>query len=1084
MHYRDWRYLMLRMKESFRLNSAWLRAGVICAVLACGLTGQPSSSSLSGVVRDPSGAFAAGARVAARHEATGFERATSTSSEGAYLIEHLLPGTYTITIEAVGFKTMTADGVMLAVAQRARLDFDLALGPAAERITVTAPVSPVETSDASVGYRLASPSINSLPLIGRHVISLVTVGPGAVPRHLGGFGHDIINDLQENRGAVAFNPAIHGARSTMNIHLLDGALNSDRNTFAIAVNPPLDAVQEFRILTSLAPAEYPQAGAAVVDVVTRSGERQFHGSAFEFFRNEATDARNFFDSPSAARPVFRQNQFGGSLAGPLSDRMVFFAAYEGVRSKAGRSSLHLVPTAALRGGDFRGRSIIYDPLSLDAAGRRLPFAGNTIPSARIDSIARTYLERFQPLPNLPGPERNYLDATPSEDTDDHLSARIDRDTSFGRLFGRYSLNAERGINAGFPVLPTALSLRAQQAAVGHTIDRGGWLNEARFSFTRLRVFSLPESAFRSNVVRDLGIAGIPDDPFNYGVPMFLVTNFNLRTDSPTLPQVQRDNAWHFSDSIALPRGRHSMKFGFQFTRFGFNYRQSRLARGQFIYTGALTAQPDSREAAGDAFADFLLGYPQTTARNVGETQAYLRENNLAAFIQDEWRPASRVTLNFGVRYDYFSPFREQRGNLLNLDYSTLPRAPRLVAASRATEPDRNNFAPRVSLAVRLPRAPLAGETVLRAGYGIYFQPEIAVESYDLVRNGVRSETNATDGRRPVLTTRDGFPSTASTGFPSYFGLDPRARTPYIQQWTFGLQREIAPSALLEVVYIGTKGARLGRFRTFNTALRVVTGENLGPRPGDLQSLRPFPELGRIIQRQHISNSSYHGLEIKAEKRMARSFALLASFVWSKSIDDADSPIPGFFESFGAQDERNLRLERGLSFHDVGRRISAAFVWRLPGRHVALRDWQLSGIAVLQDGTPLNPVYFVYDPANSGTPNRPDVVPGVDVRLPRSQRTPERFFNSSAFRDPAPFTFGAAGRNILPGPGNNVFDFALARRFPLREAWALQFRAEAFNAFNHPNWGIPGPYPDFGPFFGRIFSTGQPRRLQFALRLDW
>jgi hypothetical protein len=252
-------------------------------------------------------------------------------------------------------------------------------------------------------------------------------------------------------------------------------------------------------------------------------------------------------------------------------------------------------------------------------------------------------------------------------------------------------------------------------------------------------------------------------------------------------------------------------------------------------------------------------------------------------------------------------------------------------------------------------------------------------------------------------------------------------------------------------------------------------------------LRPFPELGKIIQRQHISNSSYHSLQVKAEKRMANRLTFLASFVWSKSIDDADSVIPGFFESFGAQDERNLRLERGLSFFDVRRRISAGFVYTLPGRSFLrpiLADWQLSGIVTLQDGTPLNPVYFAFDPANTGTPNRPNVVPGVNVRLPRGQRSADRFFNTDAFRAPEPFTFGNAGRNILPGPGNNVFDLALHRRFPIRESQLLEFRAELFNAFNHPNFGIPGPYPDFGPFFGKIFSTGQPRRIQLALRFEF
>jgi hypothetical protein len=357
----------------------------------------------------------------------------------------------------------------------------------------------------------------------------------------------------------------------------------------------------------------------------------------------------------------------------------------------------------------------------------------------------------------------------------------------------------------------------------------------------------------------------------------------------------------------------------------------------------------------------------------------------------------------------------------------------------------------------------------------------------LIRNGVRNETNQTDGIVPVLTLRDPFPQTASLGLPSYFGLDRSARTPYVQQWSAGFQREIGSQAVLEVTYVGTKGTRLGRFRTFNTPLRVETGENLPPRPGSQAALRAFAGLGPIVQRQHIANSSYHGLEVKAERSFSRGLFALASFVWSKSIDDADSPLPGQFSSFGAQDERNLRLERGLSFHDVGRRLSGGVVWRLPGgarAHWLRRNWELSGIFTVQDGTPLNPVYFAFDPANSGTPNRPDVVPGQPVRLPRSQRTAERFFNTDAFHTPAPFTFGTAGRNILPGPGNVVLDLALRRRFALTEALSLELRAESLNFPNHPNFGIPGPYPDFGPFFGRIFATGEPRRFQFGARVDF
>ena len=377
--------------------------------------------------------------------------------------------------------------------------------------------------------------------------------------------------------------------------------------------------------------------------------------------------------------------------------------------------------------------------------------------------------------------------------------------------------------------------------------------------------------------------------------------------------------------------------------------------------------------------------------------------------------------------------------------------------------------------------------MLRAGYGVYFSPEIAVEVYDLVRNGVRNESNVTDGVRPLLTLRDGFPETAATGLPGYFSIDREARTPYVQQWTASVQQELPGRIAMEVAYAGTKGTRLGRYRQFNTALHAVTGANLPPRPGDLQALRPFPELGKIIHRQHISNSVYHSLQVKAEKRFARNVGFLGSFVWSKSIDDADSVVTGFFESMGAQDERNLRLERGLSFFDVRRRVSGGLVYDLPRSRVlsaVLSDWRISGILTLQDGTPLNPVYFVFDPANSGTPNRPDVAPGQKVALPRSQRTPERFFNTDAFRAPAPFTFGNAGRNIIPGPGNNVLDVALHRRFPVREGHAAEFRAEFFNALNHPNFGLPGPYPDFGPFFGKIFATGEPRRIQLALRYQF
>jgi hypothetical protein len=338
-----------------------------------------------------------------------------------------------------------------------------------------------------------------------------------------------------------------------------------------------------------------------------------------------------------------------------------------------------------------------------------------------------------------------------------------------------------------------------------------------------------------------------------------------------------------------------------------------------------------------------------------------------------------------------------------------------------------------------------------------------------------------------LTLQNGFPQTASTGFPSYFGLDPQARTPYVQHWSFSLQYELPFKILFESAYVGSKGTHLGKSRTFNTPLHAEIGENLPPRPGDLQSLRTWPELGKLTQQQHISNSSYNSLQLKAEKRLSSGLSFLASFVWAKSLDDGDTVLAGLFDSVTAQDERDLSQERGLSFFDVRKRLSVGFTYNLPGSRALYHlfsDWQISGIITEQDGTPLNPVYFFSDFANTGTPNRPDVVPGQKISLRRNQRSADHWFNTDAFTAPKPFTFGNAGRNIIPGPGNNIIDFALHRRFLLGEQRALMFRAEAFNLFNHPNYGIPLPFADFGPFFGKVVATGEPRRIQFALRFDF
>lgn len=1054
---------------------------------------QVSSGAIYGQVEDASGAVVSNVLITARQESTGFTRTTLSGDSGTYEIDNLAPGMYTLTATRQGFQTLIETQVLVEINQKGRLDLPLSLGESHDSLTVAAAVSPLQSEDSTIGYRLDSPTFTQFPLDERNVISLVTLGPGAIPRQLGGFVHDADNDIQQgSRGSVALNPPINGSRPSMNSFLLDGAYNTDRNTFAIVVTPPLESVQEFRIQSSMASVGASQSGGGVVDVVTKSGGREFHGNGFEYLRNEFAGARGYFDDPNLQRPIFRRNQFGGSLGGPAGiPATFFFASYEGLRGKSASSSLQLVPDIAQRVGDFSGGNQIFDPLSTDSVtAARTALPGNLIPGQRIDPIASKYLSQFEPLPNRTGGTSNYLDAAPSTSDDDSGSVRLDHQFQHaGLLFGRYTFNNDRGgIGGNFPLRPTSETLLAQQALVGYSTGRVMWNNEARASFARLRLFDVAQNQGGTNIAKELGILDPPTDPTAFGLPYFFLSDFSTVTDDPTLPQTQRDNILNLSDVFSLVRGKRVYRIGADWVAFQLNYRQSNAVRGQYSYSGAWTANGGA-PGTGEALADFLLGYPLMTQRQVGEAQGYLRQNSYAFFAQQDWRVTNRVTIDLGIRYEYASPFSDARHQLKNLDYTTLPNPPQLVSVEQSSNPNRLNFAPRVGLAWRLPNfAASHGESVFRAGYGIFFSPELAVEAYDLVLNNTRNELNITSGAGlPTLTTYNGFPVSSSSGLPNYFGLDRNAPTPYVQQWNAGLQHELPGAILVEADYVGSKGTHLGRFDRLNTALHTETGENLAPRPGDLQSLRTFPSLGPIIQRKHIANSSYNSLQLKAEKRFRRNLTFLVSYVWAKSIDDADSVVPGLFDSAGAQDERNLRLERGLSFFNVGRRLSGGVVYNLPAGgtlHGALRGWSLSAVATLQDGTPLDPLYKFADIANAGTFERPNVVPGQSVSLPPNQRTPDHWFNTAAFSTPAPYTFGNAGRDIIPGPGNEVMDLALHKRFAIGERAAAEIRAESFNVLNHPNLGIPGPYPDFGPYFGKIFTAGQPRRFQIATRFEF
>ena len=547
-------------------------------------------------------------------EGAGFKRTTLTDDSGNYRIEDLSPAAYSVSVQRPGFRTVVSPHVTIEIHQQASLDFQLKVGEAHESVEVAAQAPAVQTEDSTLGYRIDSALATQLPLDERNVIALVTLGPGAVPRQLSGFTHDVDNDVQQgSRGSVALNPPINGARPSMNSYLTDGADNTDRNAFAIVVTPPLESVQEFRIQSSLTPPAFAQSGGGVVDLVTKAGTREFHGNAFEYFSNEATDARNYFDDPTLPRPIFRRNQYGASLGGPLPlPSTYFFAAYEGLRSKSATPSLQLVPDATMRSGDFSAGNAIFDPLS-SARCRKPHPVREQHDSRHAHRFHRAELsDPVRAIAEPPGQPLQQLHGRYAELQSQRLRIlRIDHQFhNAGVLFGRYVINDDRGgLGGAFPLRPTSEKLRAQQAALGYTIGGVRWTNETRLAFNRLRLFDVPLAD--TNIAASLGIPGAPTTRFTFGLPYFFLTDFSTVTDDPTLPQIQRDNTWSFSDTLSLTRGRRTYSVGVSGTYFQLNYRRSNNVRGMYTYTGGYTGN-GTDPATGDALADFLLGLPQTT----------------------------------------------------------------------------------------------------------------------------------------------------------------------------------------------------------------------------------------------------------------------------------------------------------------------------------------------------------------------------------------------------------------------------------------------------------------------------------------
>ena len=1033
---------------------------------------QTHRATIRGRVTDQNGAVIPGATVTVTSEATGEARSVTSGTEGTYAVASLPPGSYKVVTNAPNFEART-ENIVLRVNQDFRLDTALQVG-IVDSVTVVTE-STLERDIPTVRTTIEEQRVALLPLDGRNVLELALLVPGAVPAAQGSAG--------SVRGDFAF--SVNGAREDANNYLLDGVYNVDPKLNTFAVKPPVDGVREFEVLTSTYDASFGRNAGAQVNVVTRSGTNELHGTAYEFHRNAALDARNVFAPADQPDPKYIRNQFGASVGGPVRrDHTFFFADYEGTRAREGVTRITNVPTLRERNGDF-SQSLFARPTN-PFTGQR--FAGDVIPAQFQNPIGRA-IANLYPLPNRNVAGANFVSSPTARDRNDLFDVRLDhRLTDRASLSARYSFGDrelfEPFTGPSFSQVPGFGDLvprRGQNAMINEShVFSPRVINEARFAFNRVAIAVTPEGGGAS-LNRQVGLPELSSNPRDFGLSFITVTGYSPLGDEFNNPQASATNTFQLLDNLSYARGAHLAKFGFDFRAAQQNAFRDVQSRGFLTFSSQFPL-------TGNALADLLLGFPALTGGARVDNAQHLRTRSYNFYANDSWRVTPRLTVNAGLRYELNTPpvDAQDRANLYDPATRSLVRVGTNGIPRGGYDADTNNFAPRVGLAWTLDDDQ---KTVLRAGYGVYYDQSALAPGEALYFNEPYFSLN-------LFFSLPGLPLTLNNPFPRNFpfplpktalAVQRNLRTPYVQHWNANLQRELFPGSVLEVGYVGSKGTKLLTARDINQ-----------PRPSPISpNPRPNPFFDDINLIESRANSSYHALQARFQQRLRAGLAALASYTFAKSIDDASN----FFTSAGdpnfPQDSNNARLERGRSNFDVRHRLSVGYTYDLPfgrGRRylgdggfatALLSGWQTNGILTLQSGRPFTVALLPeFDNSNTGRSNlgfgandRPNLSGNPNL----SNRTPDRWFNTGAFSVPPFGSFGNAGRNILDGPGFQNFNASLVKTTRLAESLNLQLRAEAFNLFNHPNFDLPDNFLS-SPTFGRVLSAQSPRHLQFGVKL--
>jgi hypothetical protein len=1066
---------------------------------------QMNTGEIAGAVHDPSGAVVPGASVVATQSATQQKRTVATNDAGQFFLAQLPVGEYSLSVSAPGFNPLLLPSVTLHVGERLQRDFTLAVGEQSTMIVVEAAESALQLESAEIKDVIRQEQVISLPLKARQFLDLAMLSEGVV-RPPGGTRGDAL----QQAGALV---NILGQRSGHNLYLVDGVSVTDQHFNNMVIAPSVDSIQEFNIEKTSYTPEFGGKSGAVINVITKSGTNDLHGSLFEFFRNDIFDAKNYFDSPSEPTPPFRQNQFGATLGGPIvRSKTFFFLSYEGQRVRKSLTQTFSVPAEEMRAGDFSGFPVVYDPLTGDpGTGQRMPFAGNMIPTDRLDPVALAMLARI-PFPNLPGTSQN-LRATETQSlTLNQYSGRLDHQLAGGdRLYARVSVfDANQFDPFGSGVLQESLLPGFGRNLRTHSFNSVlGWtrsltptlLNEARFGW-----LSVSGGQSSPNAGIDFaalsGLQGVTANPLDMGYPQFSFGGeFSTMGDPASF--VYRDNrSIEFYDNVAWLKGNHTIKFGGYFYHLDFRPVNPNGARGIFSFTPRWTSSSASA-ADGSAFADFLLGYPTTAQVGLGRAELDANANWLHLYIQDGWQVTPSFRFDVGVRYEFNQNMTDSQNRMAAVD--TLVPGGRFVVASDengnisapanllaaipipwTTSKDAgwNNsllntsylrFAPRVGLAWSLPDR---FKTVVRAGFGVY--PNQA--AYGIITNFAQNlpffavkTVNTSPSPAPAFSTQTML-ATNALGTVGATNLDHRFLIEYNEVWNLNLEHQLTPTMALAAAYIGSRTVHADSATVLNVP---------EPGPGAIAPRRPIPQLSGITSIRWDGWADYQALTLKFSRRIARTLMFDANWTWSHSIDDASDPGATTNEANLPQNVRDFRAEKASSSFDHRHRFVANFVWPIPfpagargWSRALLADWQASGAFVAQSGAPFT-VNIPGDQANIG--NGPAQRPNINGDPNQGPRTPDQWFDTSVFSLPAPFTFGNAPRNSVIGPGLVNVDFSLQKDFLLSEGLRFQWRAEAYNLFNHPNFNIPNRIA-FTSNFGKISSAQDSRQFQFALKL--